>query len=232
MTVPGPAGFVFLLVFLVLVPWGAYRSRARLQAITELPRLTYLRNVVWQQVAFLALALLTAWQEKLPIRIGRLDPFAVAVAVALTAAVTFALRPVWERKVRENDPRLALFAPGSELERRWWIGVSIAAGISEEVVWRGVVLGLLWWLTGSWVAAAVVSSVVFGVAHSLQGWESAAAIGAIAMGMALFVRWADGLALAMAMHAAYDIVAGLTYGKLLEDGVRNDGTTKGERLSP
>ncbi len=223
MTVPGPMGLVFLVFFLVLVPWGAYRSRSRLAAISELPRTTYLRNVVWQQLAFLALALLTAWREYIPVLVGRIDPFAVAVAVACTAAATYALRPVWQRKAREGDPRLVLFAPRTETERRWWIAVSVAAGVSEEIVWRGVVIGLLWWLTNSWLAAAVISSTMFGVAHSLQGWKSAATIGAIAMGMALFVHWADGLALAMAMHAGYDIVAGLTYGKLLEGGGRNDG---------
>ncbi len=215
---PGPAGILFLVVFLVLVPWGAYRSRARLASLTAIPRVTYLRNVVWQQAAFLLLALLTAWREYIPLPVGRVDPFAVAIAVALVAAGVFAMRPVWERKVREGDQRLHLFAPRTRAERGWWIAVSIAAGISEEIVWRGVVLGLVWWITDSWLAAALVSSAAFGVAHAIQGWKSAALIGLIALIVATFVHWAGGLLLAIGIHAAYDVVAGLTYGRLVENG--------------
>jgi membrane protease YdiL (CAAX protease family) len=214
---PGIPALLFLAFFLVLVPWGAYRSRAVLDRSPGLPTIRYLRHVVAQQVAFLGLALLVAWQDGIAIPIGRIDAHAVAIAAGLLAAGVLLLRPVWERKVRENDPRLALFAPRTRDERRWWVAVSIAAGLSEEIVWRGVMIAVLWWITGSWLAAALVSSMMFGVSHSLQGWRSAAAIGVIAMVMALFVRWADGLLLAAAIHAGYDVVAGLTYGRLLHD---------------
>lgn len=227
MMLPGPVGFLFLLVFLVLVPWGAYRSRAVLARSPALPRVIYLKNVVGQQLLFLGVAMLAAWVEHVPVRAGRTDPVAIAVALAMLVGAVLVLRPYWIRKVEEGDPRLALFAPRTREERRWWVAVSLAAGISEEIVWRGVMLWLLWWVLGSWIAAAVLSSAVFGVAHALQGWKSAAIIGVIALGMAWFVRWADGLLLAAAIHAAYDVVAGWTYGRMIADGEGNDGTTEG-----
>ncbi len=217
MTLPGPVGFLFLLVFLVLVPWGAWRSGAVLLRSPALPRVTYLKNIVGQQLLFLAIALLVAWVEHVPLRAGRTDPLAIIAAMVLLVGAVTALRPYWLAKVAENDPRLALFAPRTRTERRWWVAVSLAAGISEEIVWRGAVLWLLWWVTGSWLVAAVVSSAMFGVAHALQGWRSAAIIAVIAFGMTLFVRWADGLLLAAVMHAGYDVVAGFTYGRMVED---------------
>lgn len=216
MTIPGPVGLLFLLFFLVLVPWGAYRSRAVLEHTPGLPRVAYFRNVVGQQLLFLVVAVLAAWQEAVPLPVGRLDPTALAAALGLLVGGALLARPYWLRKVAEGDPRLALFAPRTAEERRWWVAVSLAAGISEEIVWRGVLVTLLWWLTGSWLTGALVSSVMFGVAHSLQGWRSAALIAVIAFGMTLFVRWADGLLLAAVMHAGYDVVAGFSYGKMTE----------------
>lgn len=226
MTLPGPLGLLFLLFFLVLVPWGAYRSRAVLEQTPGLPRLGYFRNVVGQQLLFLVVAVLAAWQEAVPLRVGRLDPAALAAALGVLAGGVLLARPYWLRKVAEGDRRLALFAPRTPEERRWWVAVSLAAGISEEIVWRGVLVTLLWWLTGSWLAGALISSVMFGVSHALQGWTSAALIGVVAMGMTLFVRWADGLLLAAVIHAGYDVVAGFAYGKMLAEGGRNDGTTE------
>lgn len=217
MTLPSVPALLFLLFFLVLVPWGAYRSRSVLARNPALPRVVYLRNVVGQQVAFLVFALLVAWHDQIAIPVGRVDPLAIGVALVLLLGAVALLRPYWIRKVEADDPHLALFAPQTREERRWWVAVSVAAGISEEIVWRGVMLAVLWWVTGSWLFAAVISSLMFGVAHSLQGWRSAALIAVIAFGMTLFVRWADGLLLAAAMHAGYDVVAGFSYGRMVED---------------
>jgi hypothetical protein len=65
-------------------------------------------------------------------------------------------------------------------ERGWWIATSIAAGISEEISWRGVQWVLLTRLSGNaWIAAALCI-VMFAVAHSLQGIRSVGIILAFA----------------------------------------------------
>jgi membrane protease YdiL (CAAX protease family) len=216
MVLPGPAGIAFLLVFGLLVPVAAFRSRRHLELLGDLPRLTYLRNVVFQQVIFGAFALVVWWTEYIPVAVGRLDAVAALVALAILAAAVLLARPYWARKVAEGDRRLALFVPRTARERSWWVAVSLAAGISEEFVWRGVMVALLWGLFGGWLAAAVVTSLLFGAAHAIQGAVSAIIIAAGAMVLAWLVHWTGGLLLAMAVHAAYDVVAGFSYARMLE----------------
>lgn len=212
---PGPIGLLTLTFFLVLVPWGAFRARGRVAQMVAMPRVRYHQNVIVQQLFFAVLAGLAIWGEHLDIRAGRVDPLALLAAAGLLALAILGMRPRWRAAVERNEPRLQLFAPRTGEERFWWAMVSLAAGVCEELVWRGVVAGLLWWIAGSWWAAALITSFTFGVAHALQGLKSAAIIALFALAMQAFVHWTGGLLLAMAIHAIYDVTAGFTYGRLM-----------------
>ena len=213
---PGPAGVLALAIFLILVPWGAYRARSQIAHLAAMPREHYFRNVISQQFLFGCVALATMFGERIDVHLGRVDVRAFAVALALLGITVVVMAPHWKAAVVRREPHLALIAPRTSRQRAWWIAVSLAAGISEEFVWRGVLAGLLVWITGAWWIAAGVTSVAFGVAHSLQGWKNALVITAMALVMQGFVRWADGILLAMLLHAAYDIAAGLSYGRLCD----------------
>ena len=104
--------------------------------------------------------------------------------------------------------------PDTAQERAWWVLVSTLAGIGEEITWRGVQTALLAYLTGSFVAGAMLSATSFGVAHYMQGWKSAAIIAVFALGLQGVVWISGSLYIAMLVHVLYDITAGLTYGKL------------------
>jgi membrane protease YdiL (CAAX protease family) len=69
-------------------------------------------------------------------------------------------------------------------------------------------------LTGSYWIAALLSAVSFGAAHATQGWRSAAIIVGFALGFQAVVVASRSLYIAMATQMAYDITAGLTYGRL------------------
>lgn len=88
------------------------------------------------------------------------------------------------------------------------------AGLSEEITWRGVQAGLAGSLTGSVLIAVLFCSVTFAVAHVIQGWKSAAVICIFALGFHLLVWMAGSLYVAMAVHVTYDIIAGISYGRL------------------
>jgi len=61
--------------------------------------------------------------------------------------------------------------PHNKKERLWWIGVSVSAGISEEIVSRGLLFYLLLAIFPdiSPVIIVIVTSVIFGVCHLYQG---------------------------------------------------------------
>lgn len=164
---------------------------------------------------FLAISLMVAQVEQIPLwprsaghRLGWM------LAGVLTVAGIMLMRPRWRKNVETRDPAVRLFMPTNAGERRLWVLVAVAAGVSEEVTYRGVLFALLWTLTGSGWVAALVAAVIFGVSHSVQGWKSAGIITIIALLLHGLVAVSGALYPAIVAHAVYDIVAGLTYGRL------------------
>jgi membrane protease YdiL (CAAX protease family) len=101
-----------------------------------------------------------------------------------------------------------LIAPRTPRERVLFVGVAISAGFSEQVVYRGVLFILLAALLDSWWIAAVVAAAAFGVAHSFQGWKSAAVAALIGLRDQVVVGLTGTLVYAMLIHAIHDIVMG------------------------
>ncbi len=95
-------------------------------------------------------------------------------ALALAAGLQCALRSETRRRYALALRSLHYMLPVSDGERRWWVLISITAGVCEEVFFRGFLLQFLhgqldggWHLglTGAWL----LSSLVFGCGHAYQG---------------------------------------------------------------
>jgi membrane protease YdiL (CAAX protease family) len=143
---------------------------------------------------------------------------AVLAGVVMLVVAVAVMRPRWRRAVEHRTPIgarvLHLVMPANAVERAWWIVVAVLAGVSEEITWRGVQTALLINLTGHLWIAAIVCSISFGLGHFNQGWKSAAIIVCFALGFHALVWLSGSLYVAMAVHVAYDITAGITYGRL------------------
>jgi membrane protease YdiL (CAAX protease family) len=213
-----PIGWYHLIIFGALVPVLAWKSRQRsLRADAPKPPLVrFLRSGCITLALFALLSWLTAWKQDLDIwslSIQRpLVSLPLAVGLYLLAVVV--MRPRWRRAVERRLPHLRYFMPQTPDERRWWVMVSTCAGVSEEITWRGVQPPLLAYVTGSPLAGMVLSAILFGAAHALQGFKSAAVIVIFALAFQLLVWTSGSLLLAMIVHAVYDITAGFTYGRL------------------
>lgn len=89
----------------------------------------------------------------------------------------------------------------------WWqlLAVSLAAGIGEEVLFRGALQPLLVRYTTP-LAGVVIASLLFGVVHaaSWSYFALAAAVGAYFGGL---VVWRGEIVSAIVAHAAYDFLA-------------------------
>ena len=205
-----------LLCFGLALPVAAYVSRRKLAAQPLPPRVPFFTSVIVQQLLFLAISLGVAWGEAIPLFPATFPGALVTGATLLLLLVAcVSMRPSWIKAVREREPRVHLTSPRTAVERRLWVVVSLAAGIGEELTYRGVLYVLLWRLTDS-VAAALLSAFFFGAAHVVQGWKAiwiTAVFGLVAQGLTL---WSGSLYAAMVLHVGYDVVAGLTYGRLAE----------------
>jgi membrane protease YdiL (CAAX protease family) len=141
----------------------------------------------------------------------------VAGGIAMYVAAIVVMRPLWRRTVLERARIVHLLVADTKEERAWWILVSLLAGIGEEITWRGVQTALLVPLVGSYWIAAALSGVSFALAHAMQGWRSMLGIFVFAIVFQLVVVASGSLYVAMAVHVAYDITAGLAYGRLARE---------------
>jgi membrane protease YdiL (CAAX protease family) len=115
----------------------------------------------------------------------------------------------------ESQPNVRMILPVTVREARVFIGVSITAGICEEVFYRGY---LLWYLQslGLGLGAVVVAMVAFGLAHAFQGIRGMLAtglMGAVFMGAYLLT---GSLVAPIVLHATVDLANGLMAYRVLQ----------------
>jgi membrane protease YdiL (CAAX protease family) len=121
-----------------------------------------------------------------------------------------------------ETPMLRTLMPRTASERWLFAVLSVAAGVSEEVAYRGYALATLAAVSGAgW--AAVSTSVVFGMLHAYQGWlgvmRTAALGGLLAWGfLASGTLWPSLIA-----HVGLDLLLGI----VLADRLMVPGTGNG-----
>ena len=222
------------LVLLVLVPlgdrWFGFR-RLSAAAEEDVPRarVTLYRNaltLLWALAAALALLWLATgrpWSDLglVPRLTGGLGGVMLGVAViagALARRNRFAPGDTAAlAKLERSAGHLARMLPVTGREFGWFAGLSFTAGVCEEALYRGF---LVWYL-GAWavlvvppahvfLAAAAVSSLVFGLGHAYQGPRNML-VTALIGGFLAAVYWITGsLCAGMLVHALMDLHAGHT----------------------
>lgn len=70
--------------------------------------------------------------------------------------------------VREKLGALQYFLPRNNKELKIFYGLSVTAGIAEEIIFRGFLIWYLAMFMPLWLAA-IASAVLFGICHSYQG---------------------------------------------------------------
>ena len=214
----GPIGWYHLVGFGVLVPLLAYRQRRRLAAAGRPTgsRIRHYRAGALTLVAFGGFSLWTAQRQGLALFAMPISRpwLSLGAAVGMYVAAVAFMRPRWRAAVQRRAPHLYYFMPGTAKERMAWVGVAVLAGLSEEITWRGVQPALVAYLAASSWVGVFAAALSFGAAHAVQGRRSAGTIVLFALAFQALVWLSGSLLPAMAVHAAYDITAGLAYGRL------------------
>jgi membrane protease YdiL (CAAX protease family) len=216
-----PAGWLHLLLFGVFLPVVVVRNARRIQQRTLPlpPRVAHFQSSAFLLVACGGVSIMTAFVQDLP-----LFPTGIphgwrglAAGAAMYVAAVGIMRPRWRAAVARRARIVHLFVADTPAERAWWLVVSLLAGVSEEITWRGVQTALLVPVVGSYWIAALLSGVSFALAHAVQGWKSVVGILAFALAFQAVVVLSGSLWVAMAVHVAYDLTAGFTYGRLARE---------------
>lgn len=210
---------ILLAVLLVAVPAVAVAQLPLIEGawVERLP-------AYWSSIATLALLGTAAWLVgtrldgpaaigivRLPV--GSLVAWSMGLAAGgLLTIVLFRQVALWTRA--QESPMLRQLLPTNREERSVFALLSVAAGVGEEVAYRGYAIPVLTPLLGV-TGAAVLSSAVFGVLHSYQGvlgmLRTAVMGGVLAWGfLASGSLWP-----AIVAHTLIDLVAGIALGKRL-----------------
>ncbi|HET9793459.1 MAG TPA: CPBP family intramembrane glutamic endopeptidase, partial [Thermoanaerobaculia bacterium] len=129
-----------------------------------------------------------------------------AVAAALAAAIVRLARLKRRKRVTVRSQATA-HAPHTGDELAWWAAVSLSAGFSEELIFRGFLIWAFRPLLGLWGAAAL-SLIVFATAHAYHGVAGALAVGIVGAFLTLVVLIFGSLWPAVAMHVLVDLQQG------------------------
>ena len=212
--------FIFIVVMFVLVPRGALRTARQLREMRAegkpLPRMRVLLSTGFAMVIYWFLASINAQA------MGR-GLFAVPVlglrevgigigafAVLLTAIpVSQVLRTPEQRRKQ----LVYSLAPRNAKEFAGFALLAVMAGIAEEAAYRGVAVWILTTTFGNVVPAILLAAAAFAVSHAVQGGRSMAVIFGIALVFHATVQLTETLVIAMVIHTAYDLVAGVVAGR-------------------
>lgn len=117
-------------------------------------------------------------------------------------------------KIREKIMgAAALLLPDTPEERGWLAAISVGAGISEELLFRG----FLFYYLGLWfphinrLECALLTSLIFGMGHLYQGWKGIVSTGIVGMVMAGLYVLTGNLVVPMTVHATTDLRALLIF---------------------
>jgi membrane protease YdiL (CAAX protease family) len=131
----------------------------------------------------------------------------VLVTTALAVRQAASIRRSSDDRLDRLRPRLAgheILVPQTVTEFRWFLALSITAGVCEELLYRG----FLTWLLVVYmpvVVAIIIVSVAFGFAHAYLGRRGIVNAGAVGLVMSIIVLMSGWLIPAMAIHALIDI---------------------------
>ncbi len=91
-----------------------------------------------------------------------------------------------------------------------WIGLSLSAGICEEIVFRGYLQRQLAALSGSTSVAILGQAIVFGAVHGYEGVGAVIRIVVYGLAIGVLAQWRGNIRAGVLAHAAWDILEGLS----------------------
>jgi len=217
--VHGTSAWVFTFVLSVVLPVIDYVLYARLKSTLQI--------YAWNILALWSLAGACVWITRMnyltlndlgqrpgnAYRTLLVCGILVAIVVLLIGAQKQLKKKPSPKQLNNALDRVRRLLPKTPTERAVWIVVSLTAGICEEVLYRGWLLGLFAATLRSVWLGLLISSIIFGFAHSYQGRRAIFGTGVIGAILGLVFIFSGSLIPGQVLHAAMDLNNGLALGK-------------------
>ncbi|WP_071933263.1 CPBP family intramembrane glutamic endopeptidase [Halodesulfurarchaeum formicicum] len=221
MASPAWTTFAVSAVLLTAVVVVLARRSARLLATPDRPieggRLALYANLVVTQTLLVgAVWLLLVWTGAPVSTLGVTDRPTILALVGLTVALVALNEGASKLAVDTDNPLRALLTPERSLEWVVLAGVVLPViAISEEVLFRGVLIGGLAAGTGIHPAVLIVgSSLGFGLAHTAQGQVGMLVASMLGVGLGVAFWLGGSLWLVILVHYLVDLVEFLRHAKV------------------
>jgi uncharacterized protein len=131
------------------------------------------------------------------------------LAAGLWIAWTIVEKGIDRWLIPSHGASIQPFLPRRASEILLWVGVSVSAGICEELVFRGYFQRQFAAFTSSRWIALFLQAALFGLAHGYQGWEACFKIAVYGAMFGLLALWRGSLRPGMIAHSGSDILSGI-----------------------
>ncbi len=195
--------------------------RAATKLVTDAPRIPqYIGSIVMEWLLLgLVIAgvfrkrdfFLTAFRNRATtllrsIGFGVLTYFMGFLAIAIAGAALY-FTPLFHKR---NEAVIAAIAPHTPLEFFVWFLVSLTAGITEEIIFRGYLMQQLSAWTRSPIGAIFLAALLFGSVHLYEGLAAIIPLAALAVVYGFVVRYYKGdLRAVVIAHTLQDFIVAL-----------------------
>ncbi|MGI9625255.1 MAG: CPBP family intramembrane glutamic endopeptidase [Longimicrobiales bacterium] len=134
---------------------------------------------------------------------------AAALVCAACLGITYLFHILRHRAGWMERPIVHDMMPDTREEKRLFAVLSLAAGTGEEIAFRGFLPAYLSPWFGSYLAAALIPALAFGLMHAYQGAHGIARTTLMGVVMAVGVWWTGSLWPVIVAHTVLDLVLGL-----------------------
>jgi membrane protease YdiL (CAAX protease family) len=174
---------------------------------------------IWILAALAMLASRFSGFSRLDLRVVPLSTGSLLIAAALTTCAGLALIAAGHLARVSESALVDFLIPASTAEKIAFTGLSVSAGIGEELVFRSFLIAAVYRATGSLPAAVSVSVAVFAIAHAYQGVSGVIRVALLGLVLTAPYLLTGSVYPSMVAHTTLDLVAGLFLG----DWLRNHG---------
>jgi len=137
----------------------------------------------------------------------------------------------WRERTLEKRNTALTFVPSNRNELLHFAFLALAAGIGEEIIFRGYLIHYMLHWTGNTplgiVYACIISSALFAFLHGYQGWSSMIKIFFISMLFAGIFVYSQSLLIVILIHTFIDLFSGWL-GIVLVKGINTQEHSKEE----
>lgn len=173
-----------------------------------------------------ALAMLAARYSGLTRADLRIIPISVSLllgSAGLTTLVGLAVVSLGRALRVPESALVSYLIPRTGAEKIAFSGLSISAGIAEELVFRSFLIIVLYQVSGSMAAAVFISVAAFAVSHAYQGVLGVLRVAALGLVLTAPFLLTGSVYPSMIAHTTLDLLAGLVLADWLRAGSQSGG---------